>query len=114
MHSQPIQRQKRGAQVTVPADAPLWWPRGYGDPALHDLHVSFTASQSGCISEGNTAAAPGAPGSDGDTMHTSELKKRIGLKRVELERVPLGEGRPGETFSFIVNGIPIFVKGETS
>jgi hypothetical protein len=23
----------------------LWWPNGYGDPALHTLHVSFTANE---------------------------------------------------------------------
>ena len=100
--------------MTVPADAPLWWPRGYGDPVLHDLHVSFTASQYGRIAESVTAAASVPPGSGRDGAHTSEVNKRIGLKWVELERVPLGEGRPGETFSFMVNGMPIFVKGETT
>jgi hypothetical protein len=30
----------------------LWWPNGYGDPALHDLHLSF--EQGGAVSDSKT------------------------------------------------------------
>jgi hypothetical protein len=30
----------------------LWWPNGYGDPALHDLHLSF--AEGGAVSDSKT------------------------------------------------------------
>ena len=35
--------EAQGAALEVQiADPELWWPNGYGDPALHELNVSAT------------------------------------------------------------------------
>lgn len=68
--------------LTVP-DAPLWWPVGYGDHPLHDLHVSL--------------------GDDLDSWH-----RRIGFRTVELDRTP---DEHGTSFVLRVNGRPIAVNG---
>ena len=34
-------------QVMVPPEHKLWWPAGYGAPALYDLHVAYQPSEAG-------------------------------------------------------------------
>ncbi|MDR1982085.1 MAG: glycoside hydrolase family 2, partial [Tannerellaceae bacterium] len=71
-------------------NADLWWPRGYGEPALYDAEVSIVDS------EGTVLAS--------DT-------KRIGLRTVGLDYTELTTPEtPGE-FCFRVNGEKIFIKG---
>jgi len=71
-------------------NADLWWPRGYGDPALYEGQINI-------IDE------------NGNTLATD--KKNIGLRTVELRHTDLSTTEnPGE-FCFIVNGEKIFIKG---
>jgi beta-mannosidase len=42
------------------------------------------------------------------TIHDIELVKKIGLRTIELDRKP---DRFGEQFKFILNGVPLFIKG---
>ncbi|MBT3345575.1 MAG: glycoside hydrolase family 2 protein [Gemmatimonadetes bacterium] len=65
-------------QITDPK---LWWPAGYGEQPLYDLHVSAC----------------------GETVH-----RRLGLR--ELELIAEEDDR-GLGFRFRVNGIDIFAKG---
>ncbi|MET7418626.1 glycoside hydrolase family 2 protein [Dactylosporangium sp. NPDC005555] len=67
--------------VTVP-DVRLWWPRGHGDAALHDLTVSL---------------------SSGDVW-----QRRIGFRTVELDTTADADGT---AFTLVVNGTPVFVRG---
>jgi beta-mannosidase len=71
--------------VRVP-NAPLWWPRGYGEQPMSDLQVELFA---------------------GDQLLESQ-RRRIGFRRVELDTTPDSEGTP---FRIVVNGRPIAVKG---
>lgn len=67
-------------------DPQLWYPNGYGDPNLYDFRVDVLIN-----------------GKVKDTEKT-----RAGLRTIELKRI---KDKWGESFEFIVNGEPIFVKG---
>jgi beta-mannosidase len=72
------------------ASAPrLWWPRGYGEPALYTLSLAFTASASGEVS----AAAP----------------LRVGFRTIALDQAPAPNA--GNHFRLVVNGLLIHARG---
>jgi len=57
----------------------LWWPNGYGDPALHDLHLSFEAG--GAESDARTIRF----GMREITYELSAFDSEGRLRRVELD-----------------------------
>lgn len=63
----------------------LWWPNGYGEPALYDLDVIL--KQNG--------------------REVDRIRRRVGFRTIEL----LLEDDGGPCFRFRVNGKDIFVKG---
>jgi beta-mannosidase len=68
----------------------LWWPRGYGEPALYDAKVELTDEK------GNLLAS--------DT-------KRIGIRTIQLDRNDINLPEDPGRFCFIVNGEKIFIHG---
>ncbi|GHV49212.1 beta-mannosidase [Bacteroidia bacterium] len=71
-------------------NAELWWPRGYGEPALYEAAVSIVDKQ-------------------GKTLATDV--KNIGVRTAQLVLTEITTPEnPGE-FCFYVNGEKIFVKG---
>ncbi|WP_188743477.1 glycoside hydrolase family 2 protein [Agromyces bauzanensis] len=83
------------AEVRVPAGQPArlrvakpqrWWPRGFGEPALHDLAVTLEA--------------------DGDVIDSWE--SRIGFRDVRLDT---SADEEGSAFRIMVNDTPIPVRG---
>jgi len=65
----------------------LWWPYGYGEPNLYDITLTLTV--------------------DGETVATQKL--RYGIRTVELERTEHVD-KPN-VFQFIINSVPVMVKG---
>ena len=64
----------------------LWWPVGYGKQPLYYVRVSVYI--------------------DGKVIDCTE--KRVGLRTITIRQE---EDKWGESFEFIVNGIPVFIKG---
>jgi beta-mannosidase len=75
-----------GTSIEVP-NPQLWWPNGHGQQPLYTLSVDVLSA-------------------DGALIGTWE--KRIGLRTIVLDRHP---DKWGESFQFVVNGRPIFIKG---
>jgi len=64
----------------------LWWPNGYGDQPLYRAEVSLSAAGQVC------------------DRHSYQL----GLRTLELRQ---RDDEWGKSFTFVVNGVPIFAKG---
>jgi len=64
----------------------LWWPNGYGAQPLYDIAVALY---------------------EGDVLR-DERTFRLGLRTLELRQEP---DDFGTSFTFVVNGVPIFAKG---
>ncbi|MFH9731679.1 glycoside hydrolase family 2 protein [Streptomyces sp. NPDC017260] len=81
-----------GTRAVLTLDVPdvsLWWPRGYGAQPLYDLEVVLV--------EDGPKAEP-----------LDSWQRRIGFRNVELDR---SEDEHGTGFTFIVNGVRVFVRG---
>ncbi|MCQ2144053.1 MAG: glycoside hydrolase family 2, partial [Bacteroidales bacterium] len=72
-------------------DIDLWWPRGYGEPALYEGLVELVSKRDGSIIDSDT--------------------QKVGIRTILLERDDVSsKDKPGK-FCFIVNGEPIYMHG---
>jgi beta-mannosidase len=72
------------ALLTLEVEDPqLWWPRGYGDQALHDLDLRLA---------------------DADGRELDTWSRRIGFRSVRIDTA-------GDAFTVVVNDVPIFARG---
>lgn len=79
------------AIVTCPISKPaLWWPNGYGDQPLYNVEVSISRE------------------SDPEAQLLDQRSYQLGLRTLELSQL---EDQWGQSFRFIVNGIPILARG---
>jgi len=81
----------------------LWWPNGYGDQPLYDLEVYLLPASS--------LEGEGRGGEKICNLQPAKIcnhRMRIGLRTLELRQEA---DEWGKTFTFVVNGVPIFCKG---
>jgi beta-mannosidase len=64
----------------------LWWPNGLGAQPLYELRALLSVGG----------------------RRTDEARARTGLRTIELRRTP---DEFGKSFTFVVNGVPVFMKG---
>lgn len=84
----PVPRDAESVFVEFVIETPeLWWPAGYGGQPLYMLTAGLR--QKGVLCD--------------------RKQKRIGLRRIRLDRERDGDG---SRYSFVVNGIPVFFRGE--
>ncbi|MCX6029952.1 MAG: glycoside hydrolase family 2 protein [Chloroflexi bacterium] len=74
------------------SDPQLWWPNGYGAQPLYEVKVEVKVE----VKAGSSAST------------LASASYQIGLRTIELRQEPDEWGR---SFTFVVNGQPIFAKG---
>jgi beta-mannosidase len=80
-----------GGQATVEleiARPQIWWPNGYGEQPLYEVEVTLAQAETGKL--------------------VDRKGYRVGLRTLELRQQP---DHWGKSFTFVVNGLPIFAKG---
>ena len=89
-HSDTAALSPQGRQDCALENVDLWWPRGYGEQPLYDAVVTLR-NRAGAIVD----------------RHVT----RIGIRTIELDRTDiLTQDKQGK-FGFVVNGVPVFIKG---
>ncbi|MFN2242888.1 MAG: beta-mannosidase, partial [Anaerolineae bacterium] len=73
-------------------DPQIWWPNGWGDQPLYQVQVHLI--RDGAIADGQ--------------LPLDEKTYQLGLRTIELRQEPDEWGR---SFTFVVNGQPLFAKG---
>jgi beta-mannosidase len=90
---QPLQHSQDKFDVII-LDPQLWWPNGLGSQPLYQVEVSLLCDP--------------YPGVTGEARLLDRRAYQIGLRTLELHHDP---DPWGQTFTFLVNGLPIFAKG---
>lgn len=83
----------------------LWWPVGYGEQPLYEVEIDLVCERASAMKDKVMTTL-----SDKD-MICDHVVKRIGLRTITLDRSDTEDG-DGTRYSLVVNGIPVFFRGE--
>ncbi|MEJ8306330.1 glycoside hydrolase family 2 protein [Saccharibacillus sacchari] len=89
-------RTRFAAEIDLP-DPALWWPAGYGDPNLYTLSLS--------VYDGGAQAEA----AERRALHAAETV--FGVRTLHMRPAPKAEPGKHYRWQFVVNGIPMFIKG---
>ncbi|MDR0960670.1 MAG: glycoside hydrolase family 2 protein [Propionibacteriaceae bacterium] len=101
-------------EVRVEApDVALWWPRGYGKQPLYDVEVTLVRQPNDPTSiDGHNTSGDPRPADDSTEAAAGPALEawsaRTGFRHVRLDMTP---DDLGTSFTFVVNGQPVWVKG---
>lgn len=84
-HAEVASGSETALQVVIP-NPQLWWPNGYGDQPLYQASVKLCQAEA----------------------LLDQREYQLGLRTLELRQEPDEWGR---SFTFVVNGVPVFAKG---
>ncbi len=96
--------------ISIPIPNPqLWWPNGYGAQPLYEVKVEVKAEDIASIPALARSETGQSKQQGSDLASTlASASYTIGLRTIELRQEPDEWGR---SFTFVVNGVPIFAKG---
>ncbi|MBE3575474.1 MAG: glycoside hydrolase family 2 protein [Firmicutes bacterium] len=89
-------------------DIQLWYPNGMGPQPLYEVEMTLwrEGPGSGTSQAPEDGRNPQAPGPGGEAL--DQIRFLTGIRTVKLRREKDAEG---ESFVFVVNGVPVFAKG---
>ena len=102
--------------IIIDIDKPeLWWPNGYGSQPLYGLSVELaevpecgTQAAFDVRLSGGTESGCSPDSMDQDFSILDRRFYRIGLRTIKVRRE---KDQWGESFEFVVNGVPVFAMG---